>query len=94
MSKLSADPKRKKFIKQGEYEVWKCLDYKTFYMTIRLQSTEMDKKNNRDPNKFTLYMSSSEIFSDIDTVEEAMKKGYKRADELFEMRLKSKPNKL
>ena len=94
MSKLSQDPKRKKFIKQGEYEVWKCLDYKTFYMTIRLQSTEMDKKNGRDSNKFTLYMSSSEIFSDIDTAEEAMKKGYKRADELFEMRLKSKPNKL
>ena len=94
MSKLSADPKRKKFIKQGEYEVWKCLDYKTFYMTIRLQSTEMDKKNNRDPKKFTLYISSSEIFDNIDTAEEAMKKGYKRADELFEMRLKSKPNKL
>ena len=94
MAKLSQDPKRKKFIKQDEYDVWKCLDYKTFYMTIRLQSTEMDKKNNRDPNKFTLYMSSSEIFSDIDTAAEAMKKGYKRADELYEMRLKSKPNKL
>ncbi len=94
MPKLSQDPKRKKFIKQGEYEVWKCLDYKTFYMTIRLQSTEMDKKNNRDPNKFILYMSSSEIFSDIDTVQEAITKGYKRADELFEMRLKSRPNKL
>ncbi len=94
MSKLSEDPKRKKFIKQGEYEAWKCLDYKTFYMTIRLQSAEIDRKNNLDPNKFTLYMSSSEIFSDIDTAEEAMKKGYKRADELYEMRLKCKPNKL
>jgi len=39
-------------------------------------------------------MSSSEIFSDIDTAEEAIKKGYKRADELYQMRLKSKPNKL
>lgn len=94
MSKLSQDPKRKKFIKQGEYEVWKCLDYKTFYMTVRLQSAEIDRKNNLDPNKFTLYMSSSEIFSDIDTAEEAIKKGYKRADELYEMRLKCKPNKL
>jgi hypothetical protein len=63
-------------------------------MTVRLQSTEMDKKNNRDPKKFTLYMSSSEIFDNIDTAEEAMKKGYKRADELYEMRLKSRPNKL
>jgi len=54
----------------------------------------MDKKNNRDPKKFTLYMSSSEIFSDIDTAEEAIKKGYKRADELYKMRLKSRPNKL
>ena len=88
------DPNRKKFIKSDEYEVWKCLDYKTFYMTVRLQSTEMDKKHNRDPKKFTLYMSSSEIFSDIDTAEEAIKKGYKRADELFEMRLKSKPYKV
>jgi len=94
VSKLSQDPKRKKFIKSDGYEVWKCLDYKTFYMTVRLQSTEMDKKNNRDPNKFTLYMSSSEIFDNIDTAEEAIKKGYKRADELYKMRLKSRPNKL
>ena len=94
MPKLSQDPKRKKFIKQGEYDVWKCLDYKTFYMTVRLQSTEMDKKHNRDPKKFTLYMSSSEIFDNIDTAEEAIKKGYKRADELYKMRLKSRPNKL
>tara|TARA_R110000787_G_scaffold186402_1_gene298108 strand:+ start:732 stop:923 length:192 start_codon:yes stop_codon:yes gene_type:complete len=63
-------------------------------MTVRLQSTAMDKKNKRDPNKFTLYMSSTEIFPDIDTSEEAIKKGYKRAAELYEMRLKSRPNKL
>jgi len=92
--KLSQDPKRKKFIKCDGYEVWKCLDYKTFYMTVRLQSTEMDRKENRDPKKFTLYMSSSEIFSDIDTAEQAIKKGYKRADELYKMRLNSSPYKL
>lgn len=92
--KLSQDPSRKKFIKRDGYQVWECKDYKTFYMTIRKQSLPTDQVNNRDPNKFTLYMSSSEIFSDIDTAEEAIKKGYKRADELFEMRLKSKPNKL
>jgi hypothetical protein len=94
MSKFSENPNRKLFIKKPDFMCWECLDYKTFYMTIRLQSAEIDRKNNLDPNKFTLYMSSSEIFSDIDTAEEAIKKGYKRADELYEMRLKSKPNML
>tara|TARA_E500000318_G_C3540236_1_gene204318 strand:+ start:690 stop:971 length:282 start_codon:yes stop_codon:yes gene_type:complete len=92
--KLSKDPSRKKFIKREGYHLWECKDYKTFYMTIRKQALPLDLEKNRDPNKFTLYMSSSEIFSDIDTAEKAMKKGYKRADELFEMRLNSKPNEL
>ena len=94
MSKLSNDPTRKKFIKTDGCEVWECKDYKTFYMTIRKQDLPLDEKKNRDPNKYILYMSSSEIFDDIETPELAMQKGYERAEELYKMRLKSKPGKL
>lgn len=94
MSRLAKDPSRKRFIQKGDFQCWQCWDYKTFYMTIRLQSTDYDRKANRHPNKYILSMSSSETFEDIDTLEEAMEKGYKRAEELYKMRLKSKPNKL
>jgi hypothetical protein len=91
MSKLSSDPTRKKFIKLGEFNVWECKDYKTFYMTIRKQETVMDASVGRDPNKYCLATSASEIFDEIDSVEEAMKLGYKRSDELWDMRLDSTP---
>ena len=94
MSKLSNDPTRKKFIKRDGYEVWECKDFKTFYMTIRKQALPLDEKKNRDPNKYSLYMSSTEIFDDIETPELAMQKGYERANFLYSERLKSKPNKL
>lgn len=94
MSKLSNDLSRKKFIKIDKCEVWECKDYKTFYMTIRKQSLPFDEKKNRDPNKYILYMSSTEIFDDIETPELAMEKGYERANFLYSERLKSKPNKL
>lgn len=94
MSKLSNDPTRKKFIKRDGYEVWECKDFKTFYMTIRKQALPLDENKNRDPNKYILYMSSTEIFDDIETPELAMQKGYERANFLYSERLKSKPNKL
>lgn len=94
MSKLSNDPTRRKFIKKGEYEVWVCKDFKTFYMTIRKQNHCIDRKYNRDENKYVLCMSSTDIFDDIETPELAMQKGYERANFLYSERLKSKPNKL
>jgi len=94
MSKLSQDPKRKKFIKQGEYEVWKCLDYKTFYMTIRKTNLKTDIAKGYNPDEYILVTSVPEYFHGFKTFEEAEKKGYKRAAELYEMRLKSRPNKL
>ena len=60
-------------------------------MTIRKQGNLLDEKYNRDPEGYVLQMSSSEIFDNFTTPEEAMKKGYDRADELTKMRLKSKP---
>jgi hypothetical protein len=68
--------------------------YKTFYMTIRKQTLPLDEEKNRDPNKYILFMSSTEIFDDIETPELAMQKGYERANFLYSERLKSKPNKL
>ncbi len=91
MSRLAKDPKRKVFVKSEGYETWQCWDYKTFYMTVRRQDMETDKKYKRDKNKYLLYMSSTEIFENIDTPELAMKKGYERADEIFDIRLKSSP---
>ncbi len=94
MSKLTNDPNRKKFIKSDEYNTWKCLDYRTFYMTIRKTDLETDIKKGRKPDEYILVTSVPEYFDGFKTPEEAMKKGFKRSDELYEMRLKSKPNKL
>lgn len=91
MSRLSQDPNRKIFVKKENFEVWECKDYKTFFMTIRKQSQVHDMKLGRDENKYVLHMSSTEIFDNIDTLELAMQKGYERAKELFNLRLKSKP---
>lgn len=92
MSKLKNDKNRIKFIKDAEYDVWECKDYKTFYMTIRKQDQVIDEKNNRSKDKFLLFMSSTEIFDNIDSVDQAMQKGYARAEELYKKRLKSRPN--
>ena len=94
MSRLAADPNRKIFVKDDDFETWVCRDYKTFYMTIRKQDLEYDIEKNRDPSKYVLQMSSSEIYDNIDTPELAMQKGYSRAEELYKLRLKSKPIKL
>ena len=88
------DPKRKKFIKKDGYYCWECKDYRTFYMTIRKTNLETDIKKGRNPNDYILVTSVPEYFDGFKTPEEAMKKGYKRSDELFEMRLKSKPYKV
>lgn len=93
MSKFSSNPDRKRFIKVEEFDNWKCMDYKTFYMTIRIQNHISDELAGRDPSKYALSMSSTDIFYDIDTVELAIKKGYDRADFLYEMRMECKPNK-
>lgn len=87
MSRLAKDPNRKIFVKSEDREMWECLDYKTFYMTIRKQGLEYDSKKNRDPSKYVLQMSSSEIYDNIDTPEMAMQKGYQRADQLYQERL-------
>lgn len=92
MSRLAADPNRKLFIQKEKLPLWECWDYKTFYMTVRKQNTELDKRHRRDEDKYILYMSSSETFDNIDTPENAMKMGYERANKLYNRRLKSKPN--
>lgn len=91
MSKLDRDPNRKIFVKKDGLDLWECWDYKTFYMNIRKQDQLLDEKKGRDKNKFVLCMSSTDIFDDIDTPELAMQKGYERAKELYNLRLKSKP---
>ena len=85
------DPNRKKFIKVEGYNCWECKDYRTFYMTIRKTDLETDIKKGRNPNEYILVTSVPEYFDGFKTPEDAMKKGYKRSDELFEMRLKSRP---
>lgn len=91
MSKLDRDPNRKIFVKKDDLDLWECWDYKTFYMNIRKQDQLLDEKKGRDKNKFVLFMSSTDVYDDIDTPELAMQKGYERAKELFNLRLKSKP---
>ena len=85
------DPNRKKFIKVDGYNCWECKDYRTFYMTIRKTDLETDIKKGRNPEEYMLVTSVPEYFEGFKTPEDAMKKGYKRSDELFEMRLKSRP---
>ena len=85
------DPNRKKFIKVDGYNCWECKDYRTFYMTIRKTDLETDIKKGRNPEEFMLVTSVPEYFEGFKTPEDAMKKGFKRSDELFEMRLKSRP---
>ncbi len=85
------DPNRKKFIKKDGYYCWECKDYRTFYMTIRKTDLETDIKKGRNPKEYMLTTSVPEYFEGFKTPEDAMKKGYKRSDELFEMRLKSRP---
>ena len=85
------DPNRKKFIKKDGYNCWECKDYRTFYMTIRKTDLETDNKKGRNPEEYMLVTSVPEYFEGFKTPEDAMKKGYKRSDELFEMRLKSRP---
>ena len=85
------DPNRKKFIKVEGYNCWECKDYRTFYMTIRKTDLETDIKKGRNPKEYMLTTSVPEYFEGFKTPEDAMKKGYKRSDELFEMRLKSRP---
>ena len=85
------DPNRKKFIKVEGYNCWQCKDYRTFYMTIRKTDLETDIKKGRNPEEYMLVTSVPEYFEGFKTPEDAMKKGFKRSDELFEMRLKSRP---
>ena len=85
------DPNRKKFIKVEGYNCWQCKDYRTFYMTIRKTDLETDIKKGRNPNEYILVTSVPEYFDGFKTPEDAMEKGFKRSDELFEMRLKSRP---
>jgi len=92
MSKFSENPNRKLFIKKPDFMCWECLDYKTFYMTIRKQDQHIDLKSNRDENKYRLFMSSNDTFDDIETPELAMQAGYERANFLYKERLNSKPN--
>ena len=93
MSKFSDNPDRKRFIKVEGFDNWQCMDYKTFYMTIRIQNHISDELEGRDPSKYALSMSSADIFYDIDTLELAIKKGYSRADFLYKMRMECKPGK-
>ena len=93
MSKFSDNPDRKRFIKAEEFDSWQCMDYKTFYMAIRIQNHISDELAGRDSNKYALSMSSTDIFYDIDTLELAIKKGYSRADFLYKMCIECKPNK-
>ena len=69
MSKFSEDPNRKLFIKKPDFMCWECLDYKTFYMTIRKQDQHIDRKHNRDENRYRLFMSSNDTVDDIETPE-------------------------
>ena len=85
------DPNRKKFIKKDGYYCWECKDYRTFYMTIRKTDLETDIKKGRNPGEYMLVTSVPEYFEGFKTPEDAMKKGFKRSDELFKMRLKSRP---
>lgn len=94
MSKFSENPNRKLFIKKPDFMCWECLDYKTFYMTIRKQDQHIDRKSNRDENKYRLFMSSNDTVDDIETPELAMQVGYERANFLYKERLNSSPYKL
>ena len=94
MSKFSEDPNRKLFVKKPDFMCWECLDYKTFYMTIRKQDQHIDRKSSRDVNKYRLYMSSNDAYDDIETPELAMQAGYERANFLYKERLNSSPFKL
>ena len=94
MSKFSENPNRKLFIKKPDFMCWECLDYKTFYMTIRKQDQHIDRKSNRDENKYRLFMSSNDTVDDIETPELAMQAGYERANFLYKVRLNSSPYKL
>lgn len=94
MSKFSEDPNRKLFVKKPDFMCWECLDYKTFYMTIRKQDQHIDRKSSRDENKYRLYMSSNDAYDDIETPELAMQTGYERANFLYKERLNSSPFKL
>jgi hypothetical protein len=94
MSKFSEDPNRKLFVKKPDFMCWECLDYKTFYMTIRKQDQHIDRKSSRDENKYRLYMSSNDAYDDIETPELAMQAGYERANFLYKERLNSSPFKL
>jgi len=94
MSKFSEDPNRKLFVKKPDFMCWECWDYKTFYMTIRKQDQLVDRKYNRDENKYYLYIRADYTFDNIETPEIAMKLGYEKANLLYKEGLNSNPYKL
>lgn len=82
---ISKDPSRKAFIHVG-HDCWECKDYKTFYMTIRPMNSESEKRKNKNPNHYSLAISSGDIVQDIKSLPEAFAKGYDLADKIYENR--------
>jgi len=50
-TKMKNDLSRKVFTHTVN-DCWQCLDYKTFYMTIRPTNLETDKMKGYDPNHY------------------------------------------
>ena len=83
---------RSRFIKSDLYDTYVCKAYYTFYMTIRRTNLPIDIEKGLNPDHYILVTSVPEFYSGFETAELAMKKGYQRSKELFNQRLKSKPN--
>lgn len=90
MSKFSDNPDRKRFIKAEDFDNWQCMDYKTFYMNVRLQDQHIDEKSGRDKDKYILSLSCGTVEVNFKTPELAFKEGYRIADELYKNRLACK----
>jgi hypothetical protein len=83
-TKMKNDLSRKVFTHTVN-DCWQCLDYKTFYMTIRPTNLETDKMKGYDPNHYMLSPNFCESVL-CKSLPEAFTRGYDMADEEYELR--------
>lgn len=79
------DPSRVTFVHRGN-DCWECKDYKTFYMTIRPTNSETDIRKGKDPNHYSLAISTGDTIDGIDSLPKAFAAGYDYADKIYESR--------
>jgi hypothetical protein len=70
------------FIEVSE-DMFEMKEYRTCYATVRKQSTNYDIKMNRDPQKYTVYLSLGPIIDNIDSAEQAKELAFKTIDNIM-----------